>query len=313
MNISLAGAACIHGSPARQPSTILGDTQHLPCYRAFASTPMPLDELLPLLEQHLRAAAHAAGWTNAALRDTPVFLGSTVYVMADREYRAARENIEPSYDLNDIAAHLRTRLHNPQIYSLATSCTASAHGIAQAAALIDNGFAERALVLGFETYNRMTFDHFRALGLTTADPDQPGILLGEAIAAVALARDSATPAPRIRHIATHTDHRNLTDTHPDALRALLQKLLAHTPREQLQSVKIHGAGGSGDTVENAVLDDLLPNVPRICHKTRTGHTLGASGALETALTLAHPPSAGNHLHYYLGFGGSNLGWILQCP
>lgn len=317
MSAYLVGASfvCAQNSalPPEQVSRMLGERQILPYRRAFASAPMPLAELLPLLEAHLRAAAYAAGWTEGDLCGAPVFLGSTVYVMADREYRAARENVEPSYNLSDIAAHLRARLRNPQIYSLATSCTASAHGIAQAAALIANGFAERALVLGFETFNRMTFEHFHALNLASPAPGAPGIVLGESIACVALARQGRADSPMIRHIAAHTDHGNLTENSADALRALLRKLLAHTPREALQSVKIHGAGGHGDTMEQTVLDELLPDIPRICHKPRTGHTLGASGALETALTLHQPPPTGQHLHYYLGFGGSNIGWILQCP
>jgi 3-oxoacyl-[acyl-carrier-protein] synthase-1/3-oxoacyl-[acyl-carrier-protein] synthase II len=51
-------------------------------------------------------------------------------------------------------------------------------------------------------------------------------------------------------------------------------------------VNAHGTGTpNNDRVESQVLNELLPGVPFLSTKGYTGHTLGAAGAIEAALTV----------------------------
>lgn len=313
--------------PAVQTARVLDEVASLPCFRVFPEAPMPLGALYPLLERHIAQCVADAGWDEAMLATTPIFLGSTVYVMADREYCAARAPLTPSYELTEIARHLRTQTQSPAVYTFATSCTASAHGISAAARMMENGFIERALVLGFESYNRLTFEHFHALGLAAATyrPMQDGgIVLGEGIACLALQARPGQGAARLHGFCQRTDHANLTQTSADALRDLVCEVLARASLDarDIRAVKIHGAGTS-DAMEETILQALLPGVPLLPCKAWTGHTLGATAALETALlrlclTNGEFPlpgyqqtlAPGHYLHYFLGFAGSHVGWIL---
>ena len=313
--------------PAMQTARVLDEVVQLPCFRVFPEAPMPLEALYPLLERHIAQCVADAGWDAEALTTTPVFLGSTVYVMADREYRTAHAPLTPSYELTEIARYLRAKTQSPAVYTLATSCTASAHGISTAARMMENGFIERALVLGFESYNRLTFDHFLALGLaaTAHCPMQDGgIVLGEGIACLALQARPEQGAARLHGFCQRTDHANLTQTSENALRDLVCAVLARAGlnADDIRAVKVHGAGSS-DVMEKTVLQNLLPGVPLLPCKAWSGHTLGATAAVETALLrlcLAHGEfplpgyqqalASGHYLHYFLGFGGSHVGWVL---
>ena len=296
--------------PATRPSNILGDRLTLPYYQAFAPTLLTLDALLPLLEAHVHRAIASAGWQTDDLAHIPVFLGSTVYILADREAHGLAALEHPHYTLSDIARALSARLNHVPVFSLATSCTSAAHGIAQAQHILANGLASRALVIGFESFNRTTFEHFRALNLLADAPGAPGIILGEAIACLALSRDPRHSRARIHALASHNDSASLTDSSAAALNTLLDAVLAQAPRAP-QTIKKHASGANSDAMENAVLADRLPHIATYAWKPHTGHTLGASAALETALTLHQPPARGSHLHYYLGFGGSHIAWLLE--
>ena len=103
----------------------------------------------------------------------------------------------------------------------------------------------------------------------------------------------------------------------------------------LRGVKTHGSGGLSDEVEMQVRRQIWPHTPALLFKPYTGHTLGASAALETALLHAalqqgrlptlplsspdfplptlhgQPLPNGSYLNYFLGFGGSHCAWVLD--
>ena len=105
--------------------------------------------------------------------------------------------------------------------------------------------------------------------------------------------------------------------------------------DSIRAVKVHAVGGAGDSGEQAVLREKLPENRWILAKPYFGHTLGASGAMESAwlwqqlqqgalpeiphaaayrsLPLAHgaPLADGLYLNYFLGFGGSAAAWLMR--
>lgn len=330
-----------------QPQTVsaLGSRQTLPYFKAFAPDLLTLSDLCRLAEAQILAAAEDAGWLPEALAHIPLFIGSTSYVMSDREARQTRHGPHTRYAFDQIAGYLKQRFGHPNVFSFATSCTASAQAILAAAHTVANGFTRRALVLGIESFNRMTFEHFHAMHLLAEHsgrlPFQQagGMILGEAAACVALcAQVPRTYPARLLGALGQTDRHSLTASSEEALRRLLAGCLqaAGLSPSDLRAVKTHGSGGNSDDTEAAVLADLLPAVPAILLKPYTGHTLGATAALESALLLhalrlgalpalpgnrqaplvlstLHGQTLGNgaYLHYFLGFGGSHSAWVLD--
>ena len=322
----------------------LGQPRELPYFAAFPAAPVTLAQLCGWIEAQIHQAAAAAGWDADNLAGIPVFIGSTSYVMSDREATPAASPEEEHYTLCEIAGYLKTRFRCPNVFSFATSCTASAQALIAAARCIGNSLAERAIVVGIESFNQLTFEHFYAMNLLDTEPgrlpffDSGGLVLGEAAAALAL---SAQPhrdyACRLHGFTAQTDHINLTASSVEPLHNLLAECLrrAGMAAPDLRGVKTHGSGGLSDEVEMQVRRQIWPHTPALLFKPYTGHTLGATAALETALLHAalqqgnlpplpvspldfplptlhgQPLPNGSYLNYFLGFGGSHCAWVLD--
>ena len=77
-------------------------------------------------------------------------------------------------------------------YSFATACTSSANALLYAAAMIEEGYIERAMVVGYDLFNNLGFYGFEALKSIAASEYRPfdrtrdGLILGEACGAVVL-------------------------------------------------------------------------------------------------------------------------------
>jgi 3-oxoacyl-[acyl-carrier-protein] synthase-1/3-oxoacyl-[acyl-carrier-protein] synthase II len=87
------------------------------------------------------------------------------------------------------------------------------------------------------------------------------------------------------------DAHHLTAPHPEGagLKRALQEALAACGAGpgDIAFVNAHGTGTpDNDRVESRTLAEVLPGVPFLSTKGFTGHTLGAAGGIEAALTLA---------------------------
>lgn len=325
-----------------QTSSMLGQTQQLPYFRAFEQPLLTLEQLYQYLEHHIEFVIQQRGWKKEQLKNIPIFLGSTAYLMSDCESRwHHNQPLSTEYSLAIIAQHLQTR-YNTEVFSFATSCTSSAQAIGYATQMIAQGKCQQALVLGFEMFNRLTFEHFNAMHLLADNlPYQPfiksnGIVLGEGIACLALENQSNhNNLCEISAITTTTDHYNLTNNSEVAFIHLIENCLhnAKLTADQIVGIKTHSVGGNSDEMEMAVLQRYFPNTPCLQAKPVIGHCLGASGAMEMAwlwhqfeqkhadtLILSEQShsirrkqalTTGYYLNYFLGFGGSNIAWIIK--
>ncbi|MFZ7343902.1 beta-ketoacyl synthase N-terminal-like domain-containing protein [Avibacterium volantium] len=325
-----------------QQSSMLGQTQNLPYFRAFEQPLLNFEQLCTYLEQHIDNLLTQRGWQADERQNTPILLGSTAYLMSDCEFRWQNNQPLPQeYSLSMIAERLKAR-YQTQVFSFATSCTSSAQAMGYAYQIIAQGQCERALVVGFEMFNRLTFEHFNAMHLLAEDfRYQPfvqsnGIILGEGIACVALENQpNQEKKLEISAITTITDHHNLTNSSADAFAQLIGNCLhkAGLQAHQLAGIKVHAVGGNSDEMEIAFLQQQFPTIPCLLAKSHLGHSLGASGAMETAWLWqqlqqenadcllitpqgaiekqSQPLSTGYYLNYFLGFGGSNIAWILH--
>ena len=308
----------------QRTSNMLGQPLCFPYFNAFKESLLSLEQLYHYIDQEIDRTLQRAGWDKSELKNIPILLGSTAYVISDCEMRVANHQPLPDeHSLAVISDDLRIR-YQTEVFSIATSCTSSAQAIGYAYKMLKASMYEKVLVVGFEMFNRLTFEHFQSMNLLSqADKYQPfanptGIILGEGVGCIALStQPNLTFSCEIFGITTITDNENLTNSSKTALRELLTDCLTKTNLkiENIQGIKVHGVGGNSDEMEQSVLQELFPNTETILVKPYMGHTLGASGALETAFLIEHlqktDVKCGHFLNYFLGFGGSNIAWILK--
>jgi 3-oxoacyl-[acyl-carrier-protein] synthase-1 len=187
------------------------------------------------------------------------------------------------------------------VISVDTACTS---GITALGLAVEQ---RSALVLGVELSNRMSQSGFGALGLLSAgaarpcDRDRDGMVLGEALAALVVARDgpwrivaNAAGVDPAGMIAPAPNEQTMARAMRDALAA------ARWDAAQVDLVKLQASGSpAGDLAEARALRAVLGTPARtVSLKGAIGHTLGASGPAELALLLAAlergrvPPTAG---------------------
>ncbi|MCP2041224.1 3-oxoacyl-(acyl-carrier-protein) synthase [Neisseria sp. HSC-16F19] len=330
--------------PARVGFDFLGQHIDAPFYRAFPGDYLNRAELAALVHRHIQAAVAAAGWPEDWAADGAVFIGSTSHAMAEHERRwqAGRMGTTRS-SLHEIAAELMARHGYAQPYCFATSCTSAAHALLQAHRLLHGGVLARAVVVGVEAFNLMSLMHFHSVGLL-GDDYRPfaadGFILGEGVAALALSLESKPSGSLcLQAAAVDTDVGGLTETGSAALEAVTRAALqqAQVSPAEVRLVKAHAVGSAhSDAAEQSALAAVFGDaVPLAGFKMLTGHTLGASAAIETALLYqalqagvlpagARLPTAdgsvpntdlpladGAYITQFSGFGGSNLSMVWQ--
>ncbi len=344
-----SGAAAVYPqlfqprAPVARDILFLDQRLSVPYFDAFAEVKLAQAALIGLIERHLHEAVAHAGWPADALRTVPIFIGSTSYLMAACEQQFGQGPVY--YSLNDVADYFAREYGNHKVFNLATSCTSSAHALLYAQSMMACLGLDQALVVGFESFNSLTFEHFQALGLLAGWPYVPfvqsdGLILGEGIACLAVGNQPGG-AYRIglRAAVSHTDTGSLLTTGTDSVYAVMAAALsaAGLSPQEIVLVKAHGVGSSSDEAEQTALNRLLPCVPVALFKPYVGHTLGASGLLELVLLLlcleqqalpalpepeayaacalnvaaqGMPLGEGHYLLNCFGFGGSNVSWII---
>lgn len=261
--------------------------------------------------------------------------------------------------------------------TVATACSSSAKVFAQAERLIRSGLVDAAVVGGVDTLCGSVLYGFNSLELVSPDPCRPfdvhrrGINLGEAAGFALLEKweqeDAATPgagfgaAPAIAPAAGQangaqaaaawllgygesSDAHHMSSPHPEGLgaRLALEAALASAQIrvEDVDYINLHGtASHRNDEVEAQLVGELFPaHVFASSTKGWTGHTLGAAGIVEAAISLialergllpgtlnaeALDPACGPQircenvaaparyaLSFSFGFGGSNCVLVL---
>ncbi|MDE1185102.1 MAG: beta-ketoacyl-[acyl-carrier-protein] synthase family protein [Pantoea sp.] len=208
--------------------------------------------------------------------------------LAGYDYRM-QELGDPSRFLADLL-----QLDGPA-YTLSTACSSSARAIISGERLIAAGLADVALVGGADSLSRMPINGFASLESLSEQQcapfsrDRDGISIGEAAALLLLTRE---PQPlALLGVGESSDAWHMSAPHPEGIgaeRAMIMALQqAGLSPEQVGYINLHGtATPLNDQVEAAVIHRLFgERVPCSSTKHLTGHTLGAAGATEAALSL----------------------------
>jgi 3-oxoacyl-[acyl-carrier-protein] synthase II len=276
-----------------------------------------------------REALAEAG-VEPARASVDLVLGGTTAGMFETEDLLAQLSRNP-----DAIAPLRRMLSHPlsstadhvdevtgpfrRVRSVCSACSSGANAILLAAAWIRAGASSCVLAGGADGLCRLTYTGFGALAALDANPCRPfdrrraGLNLGEGAAFLVLEPEEAArargarPIVELRGWAVGAEAHHITNpersgrTAARVMRAALAR--AEIGPAELDYVNAHGtATPLNDPMEAAALHACLgaevERVPVSSTKGQIGHTLGAAGAIEaavTAMAIARgvlPPTAG---------------------
>jgi len=188
------------------------------------------------------------------------------------------------------------RLEGPS-WVVSTACSSSAKVFAAAARLIEANLVDAALVGGVDSLCLTTLYGFNSLELLSPEICRPwdtqrrGLSLGEAAAYALLERESDAPLGWLLGAGESNDGYHMSSPHPQGLGAqeAMRGALADAGLDAgaIDYVNLHGtATPNNDAAEDlAVVSVFGTRVPCSSTKGATGHTLGAAGAVEAAISL----------------------------
>nr|NLZ40389.1 beta-ketoacyl-ACP synthase [Comamonadaceae bacterium] len=185
-------------------------------------------------------------------------------------------------------------------FVVSTACSSSAKAYATAARMIALGLVDAALVGGVDSLCMTTLYGFRSLELVADDICRPwdaersGLSIGEAAAFALLERTPppGTP-PRAWLLGTgeSSDGHHMSAPHPEGAGAALAMRAALADAALAPAavgyLNLHGTATPGnDAAEDRAVRSVF-GTAAACSSTKgyTGHTLGAAGAVEAAITM----------------------------
>jgi 3-oxoacyl-[acyl-carrier-protein] synthase-1 len=203
-----------------------------------------------------------------------------------------------THDLHALPRYIAARLglRGPGL-AVSTACTSGARAMMEAASLIAAGVVDAAVAGGVDSLCKLTLRGFASLELLSRGPcrpcagDRDGIVIGEAAGLVLLERPEAAPADAILLLGAgaSSDGHHMSSPHPEGLGAVGAMRAALTAAGlgigDIDYVNLHGTGTrANDAMEDRAVHHLFGDaVPCSSTKGWTGHTLGASGAVEAVI------------------------------
>lgn len=183
-------------------------------------------------------------------------------------------------------------------YTISTACSSSAKAFSSARNLIENNICDAVIVGGVDSHCAFAQNGFFALeslSQTLTNPmsqNRNGINLGEGCALFIIEKSESKKTNNILLLGIGETSDAYHTTHPDptglGAKTAMQLALndAKLSPEKIDYINMHGTGTiANDAMESTAIYDLFGE-NTLCASTKplTGHTLGASGAVELALS-----------------------------
>ena len=277
----------------------------------------PLIETVPAFLQdvdsrNLRFALTALSSIESEIRDytaqfdrkrLAIILGTSTSGIADNEillkqYFNHHRKIEINHykqEMGSLAKGLQMHLGwEGPAYTISTACSSSAKAMAAGQRLINAGLADAVLVGGVDTLCRLTLNGFYSLESLSNDLCQPcgaqrdGINIGEAAGLFLLSKESAPVM--LMSAGESMDAWHISAPHPEGKGAAeaMQKALdmAGISASEIGYLNMHGtATPQNDAMEIKAVQTVFQQyeVPISSSKHKTGHCLGAAGAIEAVI------------------------------
>lgn len=263
------------------------------------------------------AALEAA--ENAGIREndgisTGLICGTTVGGMDRSEIFYREFSKDPSAgDLEDVKCHdcgdtaaKTAKLIGASdfVTTVSTACSSSANSFMTAARLLKAGMIERAVAGGSDALTYFTVNGFNSLRILDTEPCKPldaarkGLNLGEGAAYAVLETEETMKKTGSTPICELTGWHNCAEAYHqtasspegngayEAMSGALRK--AGLKPQDIDYINFHGTGtdnndASESTAVKRLFSDKIPLLSST--KTLTGHTLGASGAIEAVISI----------------------------
>lgn len=175
--------------------------------------------------------------------------------------------------------------------SVSTACSSGIKAFMIAKNLLDSNYADYVLVFGTDRLAKVPFYGFASLEVLSAEATIPfsknrkGINIGEGTACFMLEREGE--GITVAGLGETTDSYHITTPDPEganAEKAIREALKGFSP-DEVDYINLHGTGTrANDLMEGrAVYRIFRDKVPASSTKPLTGHCLGASASIETAL------------------------------
>ena len=352
----------------KAPPAAAGVSSHLINreYKAFEVhySGNPLDKSMAMLERALAEAFSRAELSAEEIAESSVLVGTTGGLFIRNEYEFT-EAVRKNPDNQSPAISCRNRgpgevadliINKYGIRDMALTfsmaCVSSSHALVVAADLLKRGKIRRAIVVGFEPLLNMTLHGFASLLLFDYDQCRPfcatraGMQIGEASAVVIMEADKLSSSKyKFTGGYLYNDIKSMTSAGIDGVTVseVVQQTLtsARVSADDIVAIKAHGTGTrDNDLSEGRGLVKLFgENLPPVVSlKGAIGHTLGAAGAVETAVWLSCcekgfiprsfgftqidpelgfapsqiniPAPSGAYLFTYFGFGGTCTSYLI---
>ena len=352
----------------RVPPAAVGNSSHLISseYKAFevSYSGNPLDKSMAMLESAFAEAFARAELSAEEIAESSVFVGTTGGFFIRNEYEfteAVRKNPgeqSPAISCRnrgpgEVADFIVNKYGiRGMALTFSMACVSSSHALVVAADLLKRKKIRRAIVVGFEPLLNMTLHGFASLLLFDYDQCRPfcatraGMQIGEAAAVVILEADKSSSAKyEFAGGYQYNDIKSMTSAGIDGVTVseVVQKTLtsAKISSDDVVAIKAHGTGTRDNDLSEGrglikLFGEKLP--PVVSLKGAIGHTLGAAGAVETAVWLSCceegfiplsfgfkqidpelgfapsqtnvPARDGAYLFTYFGFGGTCTSYLI---
>jgi 3-oxoacyl-(acyl-carrier-protein) synthase len=241
--------------------------------------------------------------------DTALIGGSTVggMCLTDEMYGDSKKDSPgsaylSSYDCSATNMYLQKHYSmNGPVNTINTACSSSANAIMYGARLIKNGRVRRAIVGGFDSLAKFTINGFNALHILSADTCTPfdenrkGLNLGEGAAFLVLEKEEdVVGKKKYAYLSGYSNANDafhassLSDDGKGPYKAMADALAsANLHSSQIDFINAHGTGTeNNDLVESVAMLRLFGKVPQFTStKANTGHTLGATSAIEAVYCI----------------------------
>jgi len=190
------------------------------------------------------------------------------------------------------------------VTTISTACSSSANAIFYAARLIKNGLLDIAIAGGADALTKFTLNGFNTLMILDKefckpfDEHRAGLNLGEGAGYLVLVSDKVakslqkTPYCKLSGYANSNDAYHQTASSPDGTGSYLAmtRALKKSGLEPsaIDYINLHGTGTpNNDSGEGTAITRVFERnyPPMSSTKSYTGHTLGASGAIEAVFSV----------------------------
>lgn len=187
---------------------------------------------------------------------------------------------------------------NFKIICFNTACASGGDAIAYACRELELKKYTRAIVIGGDVLSPITASGFMSLGAMSLNGCKPftenrdGMSLGEGVATLILTNSEMDKSgyASIVGIGQANDHYHITAPNPQGLAVIntMRKAIevAKIKSNDISYINAHGTGTKlNDAMEMTAFHTLFAHLPYISSsKGQVGHTLGAAGVIEAAIT-----------------------------